>query len=487
MHNLTRDELDHAIGAWVYISGAGEPWAEAVGLSLGWLRHLWDAGDDHLPLDLVHDLGLLMLRGKDFRFGSSRGLERFTPEERQLRLAYEDKVLGRWALDPTVAEAHVVIAGLPAAQRQDAVAHAVGLALRRAFATEVSRGVRGNPAHLRGLREPWLERLLQPVEALDARVDGGWLAWARERQHEAIERLGTQRLLTRDALWEVEHLADLPRESTRMALREILDVGQSVGPVSPSVGLQLRHARREVPIEAEEADQYPAGGFDAISTRGNLENLVRSEVSYVGEGSDGPRGIDLFDIRFAEGELLYYTRDESPLLDARRDVTLVFDGPRELRHKVPGLPSQTLVIAEAVAMTLYRDLMSLFGPSGARVKIAWHCHEPGDLTDAEEELGLFRLRLAADLAHQRVSLAVVDSFDALGEGGRMVFSPRPPQDTLYTAWVRTGGAAWTLDKVAYHLDDPEGAGPVLRSLTDALLVASARRPTSPRRARRRAS
>jgi hypothetical protein len=91
-------------------------------------------------------------------------------------------------------------------------------------------------------------------------------------------------------------------------------VAARIGPVPASVALSLRRRAREVPVDAEESDHYPAGGFDAISTRGSFENLVRTEVAYVGEGCAEPGGVDLFDVRFVEGELLFYTRDESPLL-----------------------------------------------------------------------------------------------------------------------------------------------------------------------------
>ena len=105
--DLQRSQLPSALLAWIDRVGCAEPLAESLPSTARWLLALWGRGDDHLPLHLVHDLGHLLLRGRDFRFASTASLARWSDEERAGRLAYEDKVLGRWALDPTVLDAHV--------------------------------------------------------------------------------------------------------------------------------------------------------------------------------------------------------------------------------------------------------------------------------------------------------------------------------------------------------------------------------------------
>ena len=306
--DLQRSQLPSALLAWIDRVGCAEPLASSLPSSARWLLTLWGRGDDHLPLHLVHDLGHLLLRGRDFRFASTGSLARWSDAERAGRLAYEDKVLGRWALDPTVLDAHVAIAGMSAARRDDAVAHAVGLALSGPLLAAEDLA-RANPAHLR----PWIAELpavaADDAATLHEKVSEEWRAWAEAQHAACVRALPPGRLFHAEDLWEIAHLAELPSESARLALRTILGLTARVGPVSPSVALSLRHKAREVPIEAEEADQYPAGGFDAISTRGTFENLVRSEVAYVGEGSTERGGVDLFDVRFAENELLFYTRD----------------------------------------------------------------------------------------------------------------------------------------------------------------------------------
>jgi hypothetical protein len=480
--DLTREQLASALLAWAWATGTGEPLPETLGASLGWLQDRWDAGDEHLPLTLVHDLGYLLLRGRDFRFGSSRDLGRWTEDERAARLAYEDRVLGRWALDPSVQEAHVAIAGLPAAERDGAVAHAVGLCLAEPLLS-VEDAPRGNPAHLRALAGNALARVPAEFEGFADLVDEGWRAWARDALGACVRALPTGRLFHPEDLWELAHLKHLPSESTRLALREVNGLAARVGPVPPAVALAVRHTAREVPVDAEESDHYPAGGFDAISTKGVFENLMRTEVAYVGEGAEVEGGVDLFDVRFVEGGLLFYTRDESPLLDARRDVTVVLDQPDAQRHRTAGLPAQTLVLTQACTLAFQGDLLRIFGPAGSRVRVVWMVATDADREAAEEEKKLLGLTLAAEVAHRRVELAVADSWDQVPPLGRVVFSPRA-YDTAFAcaAWVRLDGALWTLDDERFELREGPAA---LRTLADRLLVAVAKRHVALARKKRR--
>lgn len=474
---LAREAALPALRAWAYVVGAAEPLAGALPSSLGWLRACWSAGLDHLPLFAVHDLGWILLRGRDFGFASTRDLARWPAPERAGRLAWEDKVLGRWALDPTVAEAHVAIAGMPAAQRDAAVAHAVGLALDRALA-EVPGLLRGNPAHLRAAVKPLTERLPEAFEAWAELVSAPWMAWAAAQRDAVTAAIAPGRLFHPEDLWEIAHLAELPSDSARLALREVNGLAAAIGPVSPATARALRVRAQEVPVDADDADRYPAGGFDALSTRGAFENLVRTEVVYVGEGAEARGGIDLFDVRFAENELLFYTRDESPLLDARREVTLVIDRPAALRVKQPAHPAQALVMAEALALAAQSDLVRAFGPSGSRTCIAWRVTSPDDRAAADEERALLSLPLAAEIAHRRASLRVVGAWEELPAGPRAVVSPRAREPGVpCVAWVEAGASAWSLGDETWAMR--EGAAD-LRAVVDRVLGALAR-PTSRRR------
>ena len=94
--DLLRSQLPSALLAWIDRVGCADPLVDSLPSSVRWLLERWGAGDDHLPLHLVHDLGHLLLRGRDFRFASTGSLARRADGARAERLAYEDKVLGRW-------------------------------------------------------------------------------------------------------------------------------------------------------------------------------------------------------------------------------------------------------------------------------------------------------------------------------------------------------------------------------------------------------
>ncbi len=464
---LTREELLPALGAWAYLSGHGGELAESLPGALGWLRALWEEGHDALPLDLVHDLGALLTLGRSFRFASSRDLGEWPEDERAARLAHEDRVLGRWAQDSSVAEAHMTIAGLAGELRPPAMIHAISLAL--GTASRAAELVAGNPALLRSCWREASALLSQWPTSFGASepIDPAWRDWALEQRALLLARVPEGPLYSPEDLWELRHLAALPSESTRLALRELHAASAAIGPVGPGVALLVRRRAQEVAVDDEDASHYPAGGFDALSTRGRFENLVRSEVAYVGEGRDELGSIDLFDVRYAQGELLFYTRDESPLFDQRRRITLVIDHPREQRHKHPELAAQTLVLVEAAALRLQADMVQVFGPAGAELHLRWRIASPGDREAADEERSLMALTLADDLAHRRVTLDTITAWDEAPARGRVVFATQsedPRAGAL--AWVRVGQPRWQLGADSYPVGEVGG----LRALLDAILA-----------------
>ena len=466
MSSLERDDVVPALRAQACWAGVREPWDESLPRALAWLRLLWGEGDDHLPLTLVHDFGHVLLRGAATSVTSGRDLARWPRAERRLRLSYEDRVVTRWLMDPSVLEAHVAVAGLPPDVRVAAVAHAVGLALAEPLrAADLPTG---NAAHLRAHEVALTAELPEPGGQWETEPEwrdaaGGWL--------EAAMRAAPGAPVFDDAdLWELAHFADLPSESARIALRDLHAMRRRAGAVSPGVAGRVRRRAQEVPVEEETADSFPAGGFDAISQRGRFENLVRTEIVYVGVAAS--HTIDLFDLRHVQGELLYYTRDESPLLDARRTFSLVLDAPFVLREKHAALPTQTLVMAEGFALSLHADLARVFGAHSLTVHWRWCAREVDDLDVADEEQGLVGLVLAAEVAHGRADLSTIESTDALAHMPGVVFSPYAAPGVLRRRqpWLRIGEVVWRLytpdgAEAAFDQRDPEAA----RALVDALL------------------
>src|SRR5690349_22712781 len=103
-----------------------------------------------------------------------------------------------------------------------------------------------------------------------------------------------------------------------------------------------------MPSHLEDDAAFPQGGFSSVSNVGSLENLVTSELVYMEDDA----GLDLFDMRYVEGELLYYTRDESLVVRRRRRVTFaLLPGLTEARVKDAGLRWQRGVLVLGLVLS----------------------------------------------------------------------------------------------------------------------------------------
>lgn len=460
---LGRERLVSSALAALYWSGAAADWHATARDALGWLAEAWGAGDEHLPLTLVHDLGLLLREGHAFRLASGRDLGAWPTAEQAARLAYEERVLGRWLLDPSVDAAHVALSGVPPARRDAFLVHAIRLAL-----TEPTLGARlrltGNAAHVRSLGEAVITET--PTRFEDwAALDDAWLTLAADAHAAAVDALPAGPLFGPEDLWELNHFGELHSESQRLALRQLHGVAARIGPLHASVAGRLRRSAREIPVEAEEADRFPAGGFDALSHQGRFENLVRSEVAYVGEGGEG---VDAFDIRYVVGELLYYTRDESPLLDAHRHVTVVVDDLAGLRQKHPELPVQALVLVAGLYLALHADLARAFSAQAASTTLRWRLTQPADVGIAAEEEVLLRTSLGTELRHHRVRLGTLDADAPWPAAPLLVMSPRlaPPRLPPGTVWLQVDGAAIALTLAGRGRRDRARSGARFSAVTD---------------------
>ena len=481
-----------------------EPVVDAVPRTLRWALQVWAAGCDEAPLWLIHDLGFVLLRGRATRFAATRDRAARVDRDdddaddgrlRAARLAFEDRVVAAWLQDPAILSAHVVVAGLPEATQERAIPHAIAAALSRGLPTGTFPP--GNVGALRTLQQKLtgedrfvddddlLRRSLLPEHraALDA------VAVLLET---AKILLAGRRLLFDEDLWELAHLEDVPSEAARLALRIVHQTLGQIGPPSSSTLNKLARRSKDVPVDDDDTSSFPAGGFDAMSTQGTFENLVRSEVAYVGEGSSvdaaGVRGPDLFDLRFVEGELLYYTRDESPLLEQRRALCFVVVDVERLRHKPVSLPTQTLVLVLACCLRAHRDLTDALGPLAVHTTFGLAGH---DAAVVDEERGLLATSLMSDIAHRRVALR--EALDPAGaelqslSRASVVFSPLSApgamkrgvgaagssfKDRPARLWVRVGGARWIVDDGVTTAEvDP--ADPVaLRAFVDRLLLLS---------------
>lgn len=272
---------------------------------------------------------------------------------REAMRGYEDHVLARLTADRRWTRLTEAMAALP----KELHAAAAGLITSQLLSrlklndgTGVSSGV---------VRRFTAKDPLEVVEAgraalhepeLAARITDGLLLLAKAARR-------TRELLSDAEVFLVENLAALKGLAARVALAQLAEVAQQVQEQLPA---RLRGSVFEdgdAATQLEEDSAYPVGGFSSISTQGSLENLVSSELIYMEEGSDPSARPDLFDVRFVEGELLYYARDESVAVRRRRVVTLVFDASMvRTRVKDAGESYQRVLWAFGAVAALVRKL-----------------------------------------------------------------------------------------------------------------------------------
>jgi hypothetical protein len=449
-----------ALAAAMAVCVVEEPAAEAR-RSWSWALSLWGAGVDDIPLSVVHDLGFLLLRGRALRLRTGRirknghdvvitagdvahDVAEDFDRARRARLQFEERVMAAGLRDPSVLTASVLMAGSTPVLQDQLVTHALAEMWPRL------KGEKDWPRQ----SVPFLRaQVAADVDDASADDDDGviadhdvvafmaaFAAAAADLDDVAAAGVGGSLLLP-DEVWELSRLDVLPSEAMRLALRAVHRTMNGIGAMSSAVMMALRDRRANAVTDDVDADAFPAGGFDAMSTKGALENLVRSEVAYVGVGNEHDASApDLFDVRYVEGETLYYTRDESPLLERRRVLNVAIVEVERARAKLAELPTQTVVLIEAVILAAFKDLQLVFGSSMVQLQLAID----GDADAVAEELGLVSASLDSELAHRRAVLVPIGGLPA---DRRVVFSPRPPDATSKVGtqlWVRVGEAQWTL-------------------------------------------
>jgi hypothetical protein len=179
----------------------------------------------------------------------------------------------------------------------------------------------------------------------------------------------TAQLVTESDLFVLEHLSALRSSSQRLEVEQIVDAATQLSDSLPR-RMRRQSNRGRVPTDIENEAQFPAGGFSSIERAGSLENLVTSELIYMND--EGSTDVDLFEVRYVEGELLYYSRDESVLVREQRVFTFVLY-PELVRARVKDrdVPWQRLVVALGVIVALVQRLSEWLNESGLQFRVVF--------------------------------------------------------------------------------------------------------------------
>lgn len=291
---------------------------------------------------------------------------------------YEEDVLTRLATTARFDDVLAAFAHLRPAQKPAATALVVGaLCERSSFA-----GISVSPATLRrALARPRDER----DQTGKAELRGGATAARLAESYARLARGARQsRALVDDReVFAIDHLEVLGSYGRRLAADHIAAAAGAIAGKLPR-RLPANRAQRGVK-DTQLADDtlYPAGGFTAItpSASANIENLVSSELVYM---EDDPADlVDLFTLRYVEGELLYYTRDDSVFRRHRHVIVFALGADLEdARVKDPEVPWQRLVLGLGMLVAAIRWLTEQLGHEALTVHLAF----PPEVLAPEREL-----------------------------------------------------------------------------------------------------
>jgi hypothetical protein len=104
--------------------------------------------------------------------------------------------------------------------------------------------------------------------------------------------------------------------------------------------------------------------------------------------------VDLFDMRYAEGELLYYTRDEAILTRQRRVVTLLLGNDLvATRVKDVELPWQRIVLLLGLVMATIKKLVGDLAGDALQFRVVFVRDSPGQPSTLRAERELCELVL----------------------------------------------------------------------------------------------
>lgn len=384
---------------------------EVLADAVPWLEAAAAEVDDLPPPGVAVDVGRLLTRrgwshSRDIRDSSHV----FPPRLRSALAAYEEYFLGRLMADRHFDAARDALDRLRTQEpRETATAIAVLLALVLERLPRKETGGASGPLLRRLARRPAADVLNQGWQVLgSSEVHADELAAAYEALTQAARR--SSRLIGGGEVLVLENLAALRGAAPRLALRQIADAADAVERPLPA-RLVSRRQRGAVATRLDDESSYPIGGYSSISTTGPIESLVSSELVYL----DREAEIDPFQVRWAAGELLKYTRDESVFSRLQRRVTFFVSADLErCRVKSPGLPWQRLVLVLGLLLAAVRRLHRWLDEVALDIRIVFGAGLHGrDPLAHEAELCRLLLREWIERGTVTVSRAAVQEFWAL--------------------------------------------------------------------------
>ncbi len=413
-HRPPRELRDHEeamawLAAGLTLSRLARPSSDEYVQVAPWLLGALSEAGAIPPAGVIADIGRL-LTGHSLR--GVAPLPTVSPELRDAVSGYEDYVLGRLEADPRMEAICDAIARLPSEQRDAAVAlFCVHLLARIQYDRSVAIG----PGIARRVLHMPLDDIARLGHAAMTEADTVYddLVAGYRGLISAARRMGS--LISEPEVFLMENFEALGELTHRLAIEQMLEVADALSASLPRrLKPRPRVDRGSIPTPLAAEDNYPTGGFSSLSTSGSMENLVVSELIYMEEKRSD--AIDLFDLRYAEGELLYYTRDESVFVRNRRVITLaLLPDLAGARFKDADLDWQRLIMAFGVINCCIRRLAEWLEGEGLFFRTVF-ASEPDGMEPLLGERGLCTILLREWIAKEMAEVSTAPSLAAILEG-----------------------------------------------------------------------
>ena len=375
-NDFTETELSPLVSLeLLYGQAANEPvLAEAI----PWIRLTAEHAVTSLPFGLIVDIGRL--------FSSDVLLQPSAGEYHRLETeaAYEDDFLRRLAAEPDFVRAKDALMRLDEAAHNEAIAYLVHALVGR-LGFQPAR--RLSPAVTRRLLRLSSAALLQKLS--DGLQQYPQLIDQARADYRQIARLARHvpRLLTDNDVLTVENIGMLRTLTQRTRFSQVVDVAARMELALPRRIKARGEETGLIATRIQDDNDYPVGGFTSITNSGSLENLVSSELIYM----DQTQEFDLFDVRYSEGDLLYFARDEDTYFRSLRDYAfLLHPDLQHARIKHSELPYQDMVLVLGMLLCMVRRLSSWLGNDELKIRLVF-LHSAGDNTPLAQEFQQARL------------------------------------------------------------------------------------------------
>ncbi|MGB0595512.1 MAG: hypothetical protein ACPGLY_02290 [Rubripirellula sp.] len=344
--------------------------------ALRWAKELAGQGGALPPLGVIADIGGMLTSHRDVAFAP--GLPVVSGLEHTLTRRYEDYVLGKFAADQAWLRAADSLLSYQGRERDQAVAYFIIRLLERVqFA-----GTQLSPAVIdRLLKMPAVEVLQDAWDSVEQMGLSSLIVDQLDHLVNAIQRAGD--VVGSEDLFELESGTAVAPLGQRIAIRQVLQTADLLRSEIPPLRPRVNGHQSSVATHLQQDDQYPIGGFHSITNRGTFESLVRSELAYM-DDSERP---DLFDIKYARHELLYYSRDESLFLRRRMAFAFVLNCDlKTARVKDDQLPVQRLVLLLACLCVVVQQLTDWLGKDSLCFEFIWCSEADSDPLKPERQM-----------------------------------------------------------------------------------------------------